>query len=123
MQCLAAAADRLSPKGRLVIEAMAGVPEEYRASTGLGVGETGPEPVVLNVSRHDPVRQRVVVHRLGIEDGSIRLGTMALRYAWPAEIDLMARLAGLSLVERRGGWRGEEFTADSSTHVSVYETD
>lgn len=122
LRCLAGVAERLLPKGRLVVEAMAGVPEEYRAATGLGVGDAGPEPVVLNVSRHDPVRQRVVVHRLGVDDGGIRIGTMALRYAWPAEIDLMARLAGLSLVERHGGWRGEDFTADSSTHVSVYET-
>jgi SAM-dependent methyltransferase len=121
LRCLAGAAERLLPKGRLVVEAMAGVPEEYRASTGLGVGDAGPEPVVLNVSRHDPVQQRVVVHRLGVNDGEVRIGTMALRYAWPAEIDLMARLAGLSLAERHGGWRGEPFTADSSTHVSVYE--
>jgi hypothetical protein len=43
-----------------------------------------------------------------------------LRYAWPSELDLMARLAGLTLEARHGGWRGEAFTADSGAHVSVY---
>ena len=45
----------------------------------------------------------------------------ALRYAWPSELDLMARLAGLRLRDRWGGWRREPFDADSGLHVSVYE--
>jgi hypothetical protein len=44
-----------------------------------------------------------------------------MRYAWPAELDLMARLAGLSLRERWGGWRQEPFTRASPQHVSIYE--
>ncbi len=44
-----------------------------------------------------------------------------LRYAWTSELDLMARLAGLCLRERWGGWRREPFTASSTRHVSVYE--
>ena len=123
LRCLVGAAARLAPKGRLVVEAMAGVPREYRDATGLGVGDSGGEAVVLNVSRHDPVAQRIVVQRVGIDEGKIQIGETRLRYAWPAEIDLMARLAGLSLVERHGGWRGEEFTSASSVHVSVYEKD
>lgn len=121
LRCLVGAAERLLPQGRLVVEAMAGVPPEYRDPTGLGVGETGAEAVVLHVSRHDQVQQRIVVHRLGIDEGKIQIGVTSLRYAWPAEIDLMARLAGLSLVARYGGWHREEFTSDSSTHISVYE--
>jgi hypothetical protein len=44
-----------------------------------------------------------------------------LRYAWPSELDLMARLSGLQLRERWGGWRREPFAASSVKHVSVYE--
>ena len=46
---------------------------------------------------------------------------MPFRYVWPAELDLMARLAGMRLRERWGGWRREPFTNDSDTHVSVWE--
>ena len=54
------------------------------------------------------------------EEG-IRLYPVEIRYAWPSELDLMARLAGLRLRERWGGWSGESFDASSGTHVSVYE--
>jgi hypothetical protein len=50
-----------------------------------------------------------------------RLIPGVLRYAWPPELDLMARLAGLRLRERWGGWRRQPFTAASTMHVSVYE--
>jgi hypothetical protein len=46
---------------------------------------------------------------------------VVLRYAWPSELDLMARLAGLRLRERWGGWNREPFDDDSAKHVSVYE--
>jgi hypothetical protein len=45
---------------------------------------------------------------------------VAIRYAWPSELDLMAQLAGLTLEARHGGWRGEPFTDTSGAHVSVY---
>ncbi|MGE0044771.1 MAG: class I SAM-dependent methyltransferase, partial [Hyphomonadaceae bacterium] len=48
------------------------------------------------------------------------LTPLPMRYAWPSEIDLMARLAGLALKHRWGGWRREPFSADSKMHVSVY---
>jgi hypothetical protein len=43
------------------------------------------------------------------------------RYAWPAELDLMARLAGMTLRERWSGWKREQFTSESTKHVSVWE--
>jgi hypothetical protein len=61
----------------------------------------------------------VRVLRVTVE--GVRLVPGVLRYAWPAELDLMARMAGLRLRERWGGWRREPFTADSPTHVPVYE--
>ena len=56
-----------------------------------------------------------------LAEGDVRLHPGAIRYAWPSELDLMARLAGLRLRERWGGWRREPFGADSALHVSVYE--
>ena len=50
----------------------------------------------------------------------MRLYPIVSRYAWPSELDLMARIAGLRLKDRWGGWNREPFTSTSSTHVSVY---
>jgi hypothetical protein len=55
-----------------------------------------------------------------LTDAGTRLYPVNLRYAFPGELDLMARLAGLELKQRWGGWRREEFTAQSQRHVSVY---
>jgi hypothetical protein len=53
----------------------------------------------------------------------VRLDPLVLRYVWPSELDLMARLAGLSLRVRHGGWSGEPFDGRSLRHVSVYACD
>jgi len=55
-----------------------------------------------------------------LTNGQWRATSIPFRYVWPAELDLMARLAGFSLESRHGGWSDEPFTADSSDHVSVY---
>lgn len=44
-----------------------------------------------------------------------------VRYAYPPELDLMARLAGLELRDRWGGWNREPFTSESTLHVSMWE--
>jgi SAM-dependent methyltransferase len=77
--------------------------------------------VNLDVTRHDPVEQRVFSQHIRITEDGTRLYPVQLRYAWPAELDLMAQLAGLRLRSRWGGWDREPFTAASTRHVSVYE--
>jgi len=79
------------------------------------------DEVVLDVSRYDPVTQVLDESHIHIGADGITLGPISLRLASPPEFDLMARLAGLHLRERRGGWKGEPFTAGSWRHVSVYE--
>jgi hypothetical protein len=76
---------------------------------------------MLDVSRHDPVGQRIIGGHVWLTDDGVRLYPVHLRYAWPTELDLMARLAGLRLRDRWGGWRRDPSTADSPRHVSVYE--
>jgi hypothetical protein len=60
-------------------------------------------------------------HYVDFADGRGEYSTIPFRYVWPAELDLMARLAGLRLRERWGGWAREPFTSDSSQHLSVWE--
>jgi len=79
------------------------------------------DAVHLDASRHDPVTQRIDSHLIDVSAAGVRLQPVSLRYAWPGELDLMARLAGLRLRERWAGWRHQPFTAASPLHVSVYE--
>jgi hypothetical protein len=77
--------------------------------------------VRIDAALHDPVNQRVSVQHVLIEEKGVRLYPVQLRYAWPSELDLMARLAGLQLRSRYGGWKNEPFSSATARHVSVYE--
>jgi hypothetical protein len=73
------------------------------------------------VSRHDKARQRVTTQMVTLDAQGMHLRPVAIRYSWPAEIDLMAGQAGLRLAERYAGWARRPFTSASSSHVSVYQ--
>lgn len=76
--------------------------------------------VVLDVHRYDPVTQILDENHVTLSGAGVRLGPIACRLAWPSELDLMARIAGLRLLHRWGGWQDEPFTAASERHISVY---
>jgi SAM-dependent methyltransferase len=120
VRCFANVAAHLDEGGAFVLEAF--VPDLGRFSRNQRVDTTRVEAdsVMLNVSIHDPVGQRVSSQHVVLDGGGVRLQPVAIRYAFPAELDLMARLAGLELRERWGGWSREPFTAASGNHVSVY---
>jgi SAM-dependent methyltransferase len=120
VRCFANVARHLLPEGHFVIESF--VPDPTLFDRGQRVSATRVETdrVQLDATRHDPVEQRVTTQHVHIGTEGIMLLPVQLRYAWPSELDLMARLAGLRLVHRFGGWQGEPFTAASPEHVSVY---
>jgi hypothetical protein len=64
--------------------------------------------------------QGLISHHYELDDGVWRADSIPFRYVWPSELDLMARLAGMTLVERWDGWRREPFTRNSTSHVSVW---
>ncbi len=117
-RCVSGAAARLAPAGVFVVEALA--PELTRLEQSLTVTSLAADEVVLQATSHDPVGQVVRGHDVVLTEAGVRLLPWAIRYASVPEVDLMARLAGLRLVERWGGWQYEPFTAASSRHVSVY---
>ena len=80
----------------------------------------GTKRVALFLSERDPVRQRIRTTQLHLGDSGVRLHPVNHRYAWPTELDLMARPAGLELQHRWGWWDKTPFMATSTTHVSVY---
>ncbi|MGI9253304.1 MAG: class I SAM-dependent DNA methyltransferase [Thermomicrobiales bacterium] len=76
--------------------------------------------VTLDVGRHDPVNQMLDESHVVLGPGGVQVFPIVCRYCWPSELDLMARLAGLRLHHRWGGWMGEPFTGESKRHISVY---
>ncbi len=79
--------------------------------------------VLIEVAELHPAEQRISATRLAFTHDGVRLLPVNHRYVWPAELDLMARLAGLHLEERWQDWEGHPFTDDSATYVAVYRKD
>ena len=78
------------------------------------------DSVMLDVSLHEPVEQRVSSQHVVVSESGVKLYPVQIRYAFPPELDLMARLAGMTLRERWAGWKREPFTSESRQHVSVW---
>jgi SAM-dependent methyltransferase len=117
--CFRNAARHLTPGGRFVIELW--VPELRKLPPGQQAVVWHSEPGYIGLDTYDVLHQRVVSHHFRFDDGEeSRLFRSPHRYIWPAELDLMARLAGFDLEDRHADWSGAEFTADSRSHVSVY---
>ena len=121
VDCFRNAAAHLEPGGRFVVEVM--VPDLQRLPRGETVRPFLVDPPRLGFDEYDVVAQGLVSHHYWVEDGRPRSTSMPFRYVWPAELDLMARLAGMRLRERWAGWRREPFTALSTSHVLVWQKD
>ena len=78
-------------------------------------------PTRLGFDEYDIASQGLISHHYTVVDGGLEVHSVPFRYAWPAELDLMARIAGMRLRERWGGWMRDPFTSDSTRHVSVWE--
>lgn len=121
VRCFAGVAARLAPGGAFVMEAF--VPDVARFQQGrhhVAAQDVSVERVRLDVSVHDQVEQRVRAQHVVLDAEGVRLYPVQIRYAWPGELDLMARMAGLRLDERWSDWRAGPFTAQSTRHISVY---
>ena len=120
VNCFRRVAEHLEPEGVFVIEAF--VPDLTRFDRGQRVSamQVGTDAVRLEASLHDFARQQVTAQLMTLTEQGVRMYPVRLRYAYPSELDLMAQLAGLRLRERRGGWRGEPFSSQCLTHVSIY---
>jgi SAM-dependent methyltransferase len=117
--CFRNAARHLDPGGRFVFEL--GVPELRRLPPGQDAVVFHADNGYIGVDTYDTVRQHLVSHHFTFGDGrQARVGRSPHRYIWPAELDLMGRLAGFELESRHADWTGAEFTTASESHVSVY---
>jgi hypothetical protein len=116
--CFENAAAHLPSGGRFVIEAR--VPELQRLPLGQTVLPWRADPSGMSYYVYDVVAQRLSGQHYYFKDGRVEASPTEMRYAWPAELDLMARLAGMRLEHRWAGWEREPFTHLSPSHVSVY---
>jgi SAM-dependent methyltransferase len=119
VQCFANAAQHLAPGGRFVIELW--VPGIRRFPPGQAAVPFHLDDSHVGFDTYDMATQQGTSHHYTRSaDGSVRYGASNFRYIWPAECDLMARLAGLELEQRTADWDGSPFTSDSESHVSVW---
>jgi SAM-dependent methyltransferase len=117
--CFRNAARHLSAGGRFVIELW--VPELRKLPPGQHAVVWHVEPGYIGLDTYDVLRQHVVSHHFRFDESrQAQLHRSPHRYIWPAELDLMAALAGFELESRHADWTGAEFTAESRSHVSVY---
>ncbi|MBO0824141.1 MAG: class I SAM-dependent methyltransferase [Actinobacteria bacterium] len=117
--CFRNAARHLVPDGRFVIELW--VPELRKLPPGQQAVVFQTDTGYIGLDTYDVLLQRVVSYHFRFDEGrNAQLSRSPHRYIWPAELDLMAELAGFALESRHADWVGSEFTAESRSHVSVY---
>ena len=117
--CFLNVAAHLQPGGCFVIEV--GIPDLQRLPPGETVRPFAVTPERLGFDEYDIAGQGLISHHYWMDHGRLETVSMPFRYVWPAELDLMARIAGMSLRERWSGWNRESFTSESRQHVSVWE--
>jgi SAM-dependent methyltransferase len=117
--CFRNAARHLTPGGCFVIELW--VPDLRRLPPDRQATVWSCEPGYIGLDTYDVLQQQVVSHHFRFGDGrQAQLFRSPHRYIWPAELDLMGRLAGFELESRHADWTGAELTPESASHVSVY---
>lgn len=118
--CFANAATHLEPGGYFLVEV--GVPDLRRLPPGEDALVFAHGPGYVGYDHYvDPVAQQAVSHHFVASGSGVRESKTPFRYVWPSELDLMARLAGMTLRHRWAGWDRSPFTGKSPSHVSVWE--
>jgi len=121
VRCFAGVAGHLEESGAFVVQAFMPDLTLFNRGSRVAVTDLEVDKAKLDLARLDPTAQEITSQHVVLEDGSVTTYPVKLRYAWPSELDLMARLAGLRLRERWSGWDRKPFGAGSGQHVSVYE--
>jgi SAM-dependent methyltransferase len=119
VECFRNVAAHLEPGGYFVIEVE--VPDLQRLPPGETVRPFTVTPAHLGFDEYDLAAQGLVSHHYWVKDGRLETFSAPFRYVWPSELDLMARLAGMTLRQRWTDWNREPFTSNSRSHISVWQ--
>jgi SAM-dependent methyltransferase len=120
LDCFRNAANRLTDSGCFLVEAFVPDLSRFDRHQRVVVVSIGDEVVRLDATTVDPANQQVTTQHTFLSDEGVKLFPVKLRYSWPSELDLMARLAGLHLAARWADWDKRPFDKDSQRHISVY---
>jgi SAM-dependent methyltransferase len=120
VRCMRGVSEILSDRGVFVLELFVPDLGRFMKYQPALVGNLDESTVNIEASRHDAITQRVSSRLVRIRDGQVRIYPIEIRYAWPSELDLMARLAGLELKDRWSSWDRKPFGSGAGIHVSVY---
>lgn len=120
VRCFANVAARLAPGGRFVVEAFVPDSSLFVRDQALTVRSVSDDELFLDASVYDPQEQVVMSSHVRITERGVRMLPLRLRFAYPSELDLMARLAGLEREAEWGSFEREPFTAESVFRVAVY---
>jgi SAM-dependent methyltransferase len=121
VRCFENVAAHLTAEGVFVIEG--DLPTDFcraRKNQYIDLEDIEVDKVHLDIARYDPVTQLLEETHVTLSNKGTQLFPIITRYAWPSELDLMARIAGLHLRERWAGWNREPMTATSNNCISVY---
>jgi SAM-dependent methyltransferase len=121
LRCFHNAAQHLEPQGVFLIEVFVPDLSRFSGEQAVRAVRIDENEVRLDASLHDAVNQIITSQHMVLTEPEVRLYPVKLRYVWPSELDLMARLAGLQRIYRWGNWRKEAFTAISGKHISIYQ--
>lgn len=121
IRCFQNVASHLNHEGVFAVEAF--VPDMKRFIDGqtMRVGRIGDNEVQIDVSEIELEKQLITSQHVLFQEQKIHFYPVKIRFVWPSEMDLMARLSGLQLKQRWSDWKKGEFTAESTKHISVYE--
>ncbi len=119
VECFRNVAAHLEPGGYFVIEVY--IPELQRLPPGETIHAFAVTPTHLGFEEYDVATQIAFSHHYWVVDGKLETFSAPFRYVWPSELDLMARIAGMTLLERWSDWTREPFTSESRSHVSVWQ--
>jgi SAM-dependent methyltransferase len=121
VRCFQRVAKRILPAGAFVVEAFNPDHSILAQRQRVTAVEVGTDHAVLDLATNDVVNQTVHAQHILFTARGVQMYPVQLRFAYPSELDLMARLSGMRLRERYGGWDRSPFTVMSPVHVSVYE--
>ncbi|MEO1188147.1 MAG: class I SAM-dependent methyltransferase [Pseudomonadota bacterium] len=121
VRCFKNVAAHLRPGGQFLVEAFMPNRETFENNQAVRTKHVDFDKVWLEAVQHDPVAQRLNYQRIRISQQGTELKPLPMRYVWPSEMDLMAELAGLHLVERWGGWQRAPLTPNNEMQIALYE--
>jgi SAM-dependent methyltransferase len=120
-ECFASVARVLDPGGMFVIECFVPDLTRFDHDQRVQARSVTEDSAIIEVSVHNRAQQRVTTQMITMDGRGMHLRPVAIRYSYPAELDLMAERAGLRLSGRYAGWDRRPFTSASDGHISVYQ--